>query len=243
MTGPSRVGDVDRGAERRLGERDRHLEREVAPLAAEERVARHVDHDVEVAGRRALLAGLRPCPSPGCAGRPRPRGDADLHRAARGLTPVPWQVGHGVSIRRAAALAHRADRGQREQALGRRRARRARGSARTRRAWCPAPHPCPCTCGRARRSAGSPTWSRPRTASSKSGAAPSRRPRRAAAARRRRDAEEPAQRGRRGRRGRHRKVVPPGARKPPNPPNAPAIGPSRRTSSYSLRLSGSPSTS
>ena len=44
---------VDRRAERRLRERDRHLAEDLGVLAREDRVLAHLQHDVEVAGRAA----------------------------------------------------------------------------------------------------------------------------------------------------------------------------------------------
>ena len=57
--GPSSVGHVDVGAERRLGERHRHAHREVVAAAAEARVRRDVDLDEQVAGGSAVAARAR----------------------------------------------------------------------------------------------------------------------------------------------------------------------------------------
>src|SRR6185437_3265002 len=50
-------GHLDVGAQRRLGERDRHDDRQVVPGAPEDRMAADVHAHVQVAGRAAALAG------------------------------------------------------------------------------------------------------------------------------------------------------------------------------------------
>ena len=57
-TRPSGRRDLDLGAERGLGERDRHLEHEVVAAALVELRRLDARDDVEVAGRRAAAAGL-----------------------------------------------------------------------------------------------------------------------------------------------------------------------------------------
>ena len=49
--------DLDLRAERRLVERDRHVEGEVVALAGEDPVRRDLDRDEQVAGGSAVLAG------------------------------------------------------------------------------------------------------------------------------------------------------------------------------------------
>src|SRR6185503_5871169 len=50
--------DLDLGAERGLGDADRHLAHEVRALAREDRMLLDVEHDVEVTRRPAVIAGL-----------------------------------------------------------------------------------------------------------------------------------------------------------------------------------------
>ena len=173
-------------------------------------------------------------------------GDAHLHRPARRLTsravargarrldarrPGPGTPGRPSTARTSPC---------------RRRARRGRGIARTRPASSPAPPPSPCRFGTARPSAGAPTWSRrvhgvlEAEVQRRLDVGTALRAARTALSRRSRPA------GRRSPRGRPSlKVWSPRGRNPPAwpPPNAELIGPRRRISSYSLRLSASPSTS
>ena len=89
---------AQRGAERRLGERDRHGQREVVAGAAEQRVRAHVHGDEQVAGRAA--AGARRA----LAGdaqlahrRGRPAGTRTVIVRVCVVVPVPPHSGHGSS--------------------------------------------------------------------------------------------------------------------------------------------------
>jgi hypothetical protein len=95
VTGSSRVGTV-RSSPGGLGEGDGHGQGQVAAPPAEQRRAVHVDDDIEVAAR-PLPVRRPPALDPDALPVLHPGGIRTLTDRFRCSTPVPRQVGQGVS--------------------------------------------------------------------------------------------------------------------------------------------------
>ena len=109
--------DLDRGAQGRLAEADRHLADQVAAFALEERMLGHADGAVAVAAGPAVGARLALAGQPDLVARVDAGGDIDLAGdPPTGRSRWPRQRGHASRMTWPAAAAGRAGRLQREEA-------------------------------------------------------------------------------------------------------------------------------